>query len=183
MKKDDALAETVTFRVSKKTYDKLEEQAAKEKKSVNEWCRDLTTESVNREYGLSPGLQVMLAELYSLRKLLEDSFDLASRSELNEENFLEVLLNNTQDRQSILKRYFSKKNILESDGELETFAADTSLIKTSSSDKNDFNSDNSEIPVSSETYSLERSSSDKSLVPAKSAMLPFENVANGESVH
>ena len=127
MRKEDLRTETISYRTTKTFWDRAFEKASSEGKSVNEWCRDLAEQSLDDDHHrLPPGMQVLLAEIYALRGLVEAVFDLQSRNELSEDEFLEVLLGNTMSRQAILQKYFSKKSITEIDSETEMLSNNSS---------------------------------------------------------
>ena len=129
MKKEDLRTETISYRTTKTFWDRAAERASTEGKLVNEWCRDLAEQSLDDDHHrLPPGMQVLLAEIYALRGLVEAVFDLQSRSQLNEEEFLEVLLRNTESRETILQNYFTRKSIIEIDSEREILTSDSSQI-------------------------------------------------------
>ena len=127
MKKEDLRTETISYRTTKTFWDRAAEKASTEGKSVNEWCRDLAEQSLDDDHHrLPPGMQVLLAEIYALRGLVEAVFDLQSRSQLNEKEFLEALLRNTESRETILQNYFTRKTIIEIDSEKEILINDSS---------------------------------------------------------
>lgn len=115
MKKDYTRTETISYRITKEQWEKIHEKASKEKKTVNDWCRSLAEQSLDDHHGLAPGMQVLLAEIYNLREFVEAAFFLQSRAQLNEDELFNLLLESTTNRQLILRKYFDRQNISESE--------------------------------------------------------------------
>lgn len=113
MKKENNLSQTISFRVTDEVWQLAAKRATCEKKSVNEFCRDLLEQSVQAEHGLAPGLQILLKEFYQLQHLLEGVFDLQSRNELSENTFIDLMCDNRMDRHLMLEKYFKRENIFD----------------------------------------------------------------------
>lgn len=113
MKNDKNLTQTISYRVTEEIWQQAEERAAQENKSVNEWCRDIVVQTLRHDYGLPPGMQVLLKEFYALQQLLKHVFYLQSKNELNEDALLTLVFDNEQERHLILQKYFAKQSIFE----------------------------------------------------------------------
>ena len=104
------LTETITFRVSSETKERFNELAARQNKLTNEWCRDVAVEAADDKHGLTPANQLLLAEIFGLRKFLESIFDSQLNGDLNNETFIDIVTDSTLDRKQSLKKYFQQES-------------------------------------------------------------------------
>ena len=83
MSEENKKTKTIAFRVSEKTFARIEKAAASTGKTPNDWCRDLIETETESEELFSPNERIIFEELAKLRYLVGIGFGLLSTDELN----------------------------------------------------------------------------------------------------